>query len=95
MELTRFQTTYIFRPLGEPGEDQQAESRPAKRRKVAEKKTISSAEAPDVPQESHFIRLFDGEESLECVRLREKLYHETWANVDARIQVWPMSASLG
>lgn len=34
-----------------------------------------------------FVPLLNGAEKLEYVRLRERLYEETWTKIDARIQV--------
>ncbi|KAH8885173.1 hypothetical protein GQ53DRAFT_751466 [Thozetella sp. PMI_491] len=75
-------TAYVFDPLEYA---EQAERRPSKKRKLSAKK--SKAPTTDShPAASHFVPLFQGTESQDCVRLREELFNDTWSSIDSRIQ---------
>lgn len=72
---------YIF----DPDQGGVGSERPAKKRRVARKpakgqKTASSTSTT-------FIPLLNGSEKAGCVALRQKLYEESWAKVEDRIQV--------
>ncbi|PWI65168.1 hypothetical protein PCL_07345 [Purpureocillium lilacinum] len=73
------QVAYIF----DPDDDETHRERPSKRRRVTKqaKRTSAANEA-----EPLFVPLLNGKESAASVRLRQRLYEESWAKVDARLQ---------
>ena len=60
--------------------------RPAKRRKVAGRKTPSKGNA-NATSKRHFVPLLNGSESAQCAGIREQLYERVWAATEARIHV--------
>ncbi|KAJ6445690.1 Carbamoyl-phosphate synthase arginine-specific large chain [Purpureocillium lavendulum] len=74
------QVAYIF----DQDDDETRRERPSKRRRVSKQAKKISA-APE-EAESLFVPLLSGKESAECVRLRQRLYEDSWAKVDARLQ---------
>ncbi|UNI15075.1 Origin recognition complex subunit 3 [Purpureocillium takamizusanense] len=73
------QVAYVF----DPDDGETHRERPSKRRRVSKqtKRTSAASEA-----EPLFVPLLNGKESAACVRLRQRLYEESWAKVDARLQ---------
>ncbi|KND90156.1 Origin recognition complex subunit 3 [Tolypocladium ophioglossoides CBS 100239] len=73
------QVAYVF----DPDEDDARRQRPAKRRRVSKQ----ARRNPDVHDlEPLFVPLLNGAEKPEAVRLRQRLFEESWAKVDGRIQ---------
>ena len=72
---------YIF----DPEQGSVASERPAKKRRVARKPTKEQKAAN--PTSTTFIPLLNGSEKASCVALRQKLYEESWAKIEDRIQV--------
>ncbi|KAF4453378.1 origin recognition complex subunit 3 [Fusarium austroafricanum] len=72
------QVAYIFDP-----EDDGTRQKPAKRRRRS--KQVQDAEE-SVKGSSPFVPLLNGAEKPEYVKLRETLFHESWAKVDERIE---------
>ena len=94
----RQQAAYIFDPDEAEDQDHQ-QQRPSKKRRVGSKRRSSakSAGAWESSQQAQttFVPLLNGAERPEFVQLREKLYEESWAKIDARIQVSDCSSPLG
>ncbi|RYP06984.1 hypothetical protein DL764_002807 [Monosporascus ibericus] len=74
------QAAYIFDPVDEAT----GESRPSKRRKVSKKH--GRPETHDLTAGPVFQPLFEGVENEECVRLRQRLFEDSWSEIDRRIQ---------
>ncbi|RYP64646.1 hypothetical protein DL769_006595 [Monosporascus sp. CRB-8-3] len=74
------QAAYIFDPLDEVV----SESRPSKRRKVSKKH--GRPETRDLTAGLVFQPLFEGVENEECVRLRQRVFEDSWSKIDGRIQ---------
>ncbi|RYP44927.1 hypothetical protein DL768_008672 [Monosporascus sp. mg162] len=74
------QAAYIFDPVDEVA----SEGRPSKRRKVSKKH--GRPEARDLTAGPVFQPLFDGVENEECVRLRQRVFEDSWSKIDGRIQ---------
>ncbi|RYP93505.1 hypothetical protein DL770_000389 [Monosporascus sp. CRB-9-2] len=74
------QAAYIFDPVDEVA----SESRPSKRRKVSKKH--GRPETRDLTADPVFQPLFDGVENEECVRLRQRVFEDSWSKIDGRIQ---------
>ncbi|KAF5661128.1 origin recognition complex subunit 3 [Fusarium circinatum] len=72
------QVAYIFNP-----EDDGTRQKPAKRRRRS-KQGQESAEI--VKDSSAFVPLLNGAEKPELVKLRERLFQESWAKIDERIE---------
>ncbi|KAK7745306.1 Origin recognition complex subunit 3 [Cytospora paraplurivora] len=73
------------------GQDEETErpSRPAKRRKVFNKKAAASAGAKHVSRThpgAEFVPLLNGAEKPEFVSLRQRLFLDAWSAIDARVQ---------
>uniref|UniRef100_A0A0D2X8G7 Uncharacterized protein n=1 Tax=Fusarium oxysporum (strain Fo5176) TaxID=660025 RepID=A0A0D2X8G7_FUSOF len=79
------QVAYVFDP-----EDDGTRQKPAKRRRRS-KQGQDSAEI--VKDSSAFVPLLNGAEKPEFVKLRERLFQESWAKIDERIEVRPNIAS--
>ena len=78
--MTQSQVAYIF----DPDDDETHRERPSKRRRVSKQaKSTSAANEAEPP----FVPLLNGKESAASVRLRQRLYEESLAKVDARLQV--------
>jgi origin recognition complex subunit 3 len=82
----RIQVAFIFNP--EEDEPPRRE-RPPKRRKTARRSAVAEDDEEDedggLRSSSWFAPLLG--ESMACARRRERLLEESWAMVDARIQV--------
>lgn len=76
---------YGAKPSG--GDFDQARPSPKRRRLSAEVEDKEKDNEQPSKEKPLFPALFDGAESEDCARLRQKLYEKTWASVDARIQV--------
>ncbi|PMB73055.1 Origin recognition complex subunit 3 [Beauveria bassiana] len=78
------QVAYIFNPADG------AAARPAKRRRVSRKgaksKGSNLGSSLAALGSSLFVPLLNGAESVACVQERHRLYEESWARVDSRIQ---------
>ncbi|KAM3524438.1 hypothetical protein NHJ13051_004559 [Beauveria bassiana] len=78
------QVAYIFNPADG------AAARPAKRRRVSRKgaksKGSNLGSSLAALGSSLFVPLLNGAESAACVQERHRLYEESWAKVDSRIQ---------
>ncbi|KAI0125953.1 origin recognition complex subunit [Xylariales sp. AK1849] len=76
------QAAYIF----DPSDEADNPARPAKRRKVSKRHSKEATkEGSTRSSTSLFQPLFDGAESEDCVRLRQKLFEEAWSCIDKRI----------
>ncbi|ODA81974.1 hypothetical protein RJ55_00479 [Drechmeria coniospora] len=74
------QVAYVF---DLEDEDVAQQERPTKRRKIS-KQTKRKSDATEIAP--LFVPLLNGTEKLECARLRQRLFAESWAVVDERIQ---------
>lgn len=65
-----------------------APPRPSKKRKLSSKKGGGTSEPEKTIQSvlSDFVPLFNGAEKPECVSLRQRLFAQSWAAIDERIQ---------
>ncbi|KAI0176285.1 origin recognition complex subunit 3 N-terminus-domain-containing protein [Hypoxylon sp. FL1284] len=79
-EEKQHQAAYIFDPLGEGD----STSRPTKRRKVS--RLSDQQETGQSDSWLHFQPLFGGSEHERWVRLRQRLFDESWSRIDKRIQ---------
>ncbi|KAL7629340.1 Origin recognition complex subunit 3 [Parahypoxylon ruwenzoriense] len=79
-EEKQHQAAYVFDPLD--GTD--GTSRPAKRRKVSKK--FDKLEFEQTDAALTFQPLFGGSEDERCVRLRQRLFENSWSEIDKRIQ---------
>ncbi|KAL2756413.1 hypothetical protein ACRALDRAFT_1081719 [Sodiomyces alcalophilus JCM 7366] len=90
------QAAYIFRPQGQDQAGQPSTERPSKRRRTSTKTTPPApksvperdgdGEADSNGPSSLFVPLLNGLESADCVRLREKLFTESWGRNETRVQ---------
>ncbi|ROT36777.1 origin recognition complex subunit [Sodiomyces alkalinus F11] len=94
------QAAYIFRPQGQrqsQGQAQASAERPSKRRRTSNKaappvaKSVPEGDAglaasASVTPSSLFVPLLNGLESVACVQLREKLFHDAWGRNETRVQ---------
>lgn len=94
------QAAYIFRPSGQSqvqGQGQPLAERPSKRRRTSAKSAPPQKAVPErdgdgdqadsTRPSSLFVPLLNGLESAECVRLRERLFEESWGRSETRVQV--------
>lgn len=73
---------YIFNP---DEDDDRQQQRPSKKRRVS--KQTKQTKSKQAEESSTFVPLLNGAEKPRFVKLREKLYEQSWAKIDGRIQV--------
>lgn len=76
----------------DPDDDDGGDERPTKRRRASGKGAGGAGRGGAV---TAFAPLLGGRESSACVRLRQRLYEESWDYVNGRIQVWTSPSSRG